>query len=577
VSGPTPISGEAIMARTTAILALALSLLGWITAVPASVAFAPQGALATLGDEDRDALETIAAYPEEARDAVLEAALHPETLVEMELIQARSSEAFRRLLAARLGEGRDAQRGVWDLVRQPGLIGDLAEGGRKSPSQLRAIAQRYPEELEPTILEFGGERHELLVEIQELGLEADREFAELIAPTPLRAQAAFRELVDRPELVSILARHVRLTVLLGDAYRADRPSARQSLDRLSEEVARRNRRAGEEWTRSLSNDSEAMAELEEAAAVYAEEEGYEVEELTDPEVTVHVSLHVDPYPYWYGYPHWYAHLGIYRYGYWYPVRPHLGFYYAPHHHGVVFFGLPSHSFLHWYFASQHHHSYTHLSHHFVRHHERHAHARGHFHRSLARWVKRRDHRAHEPSRHRRSHDRRVHESPRQQRLRTHRRQERARSDEFVATRAAPTQNREPGREVRERRASGRPDRAARALDPKPRRETRERPGRSRRVREARPRREAPLLALAREPAGKMPRAISKLARSSRRAVSSASTRRELHSSLRAVRGDSRAHRPQAAKRQDASGSRGKGRDASHGRRGGGRPARLARR
>ena len=77
------------MSRTTTILSLVLALLGWLTAVPAAVAFAPQGALDTLREADRAALETIAAYPGEARDAVLEAALHPETLVEMELIQAR--------------------------------------------------------------------------------------------------------------------------------------------------------------------------------------------------------------------------------------------------------------------------------------------------------------------------------------------------------------------------------------------------------------------------------------------------------------------------------------------------------
>ena len=285
--------------------------------------------LSDLEEADRKALETIASHPESTRESVLKASLHVDALVETQRIQEQSSASFQD----RLGKlDKKQQEQIWEIVREPGLLDELATDERPSRSELDEIAKRHPESLAPAIRSVGAKHHDLLVDIAEIHHRANERFDVAVADLDPEAQQAFRDLVDKPELLSVLVRRVNLVVRLGDSYRKNPKDTRTYLAALSDDVAKRNAAAEKAWKDRIENDPEAAAELDSAARDYAEEQGYDYEELTSPEARTRVTITVNPYPFWFGYPYWYSDVYLYPYGYWYPYAPYFGYY--RHHHAA---------------------------------------------------------------------------------------------------------------------------------------------------------------------------------------------------------------------------------------------------
>ena len=85
-----------------------------------------------LEEADRKALETIAGHSEPLRDAVLKASLHVDALVETQRIQEQSSASFQE----RIGKlDKKQQEQIWEIVREPGLLDELATEERPSRSR----------------------------------------------------------------------------------------------------------------------------------------------------------------------------------------------------------------------------------------------------------------------------------------------------------------------------------------------------------------------------------------------------------------------------------------------------------
>jgi len=311
------------------------------------------------GTSERDVLALIASRPVETRDAALEASLYPDMLVRMELIQARSSAAFD-VRAERLD--REHQEELWELVRYEGAVSDIVEGGAKSRDELDAIADAYPDEARDVVLHLGAEHFDTLEEVHAVKVAADVEFEDAIAGLPDEAQDAFRTLVADPELLAAMGRSPSAVANVAAEFRDSPSAARAHLDELAAQVAADEAKAEREWRETVENDPEARRELETASRRYAEEYGYDYDDLTRRDVDVTVNVYNYAYPYWYGYPSWYAHW--HPWGVWYPIVPHFGFAYRTP--GAAFyFGLPSPHFVSWYFGGYYD-AYPRLSHCFDR-------------------------------------------------------------------------------------------------------------------------------------------------------------------------------------------------------------------
>ncbi|MGH7336481.1 MAG: hypothetical protein ACREI7_02780, partial [Myxococcota bacterium] len=231
---------------------------------------APPPQLSELEEADRKALETIASYPESTRESVLKASIHVDALVETQRIQEQSSASFQD----RIGKlDKKQQEQIWEIVREPGLLDELATEERPSRSELAEIAERHPESLRPAIRSVGAKHHDMLVDIAEIHHRANERFDVAISDLDPESQQAFRDLLDKPELLSVLVRRVNLVVRLGDSYRRHPRDTRSYLSALAADVAQRNAAAEKEWAERLENDPKATAEFESAARDYSEEYG----------------------------------------------------------------------------------------------------------------------------------------------------------------------------------------------------------------------------------------------------------------------------------------------------------------
>jgi len=296
--------------------------------------------------EDPAGIEAIALYPEEVRDAILEAATQPALIVRLSMIQAASSAAFEDLLA---DYPRHTQEAVWDLVRFPDLVDRLVDGGPRSQRQLEEIGADFPVEIRPTISAYGGSEGNLLAQVRRLNVESDAGFRQLLDGQGKTVQESFNRLLHHPEVLAILSEDMSRTILLGEAYKANPRQVRDRAAELHLQLAQEHARALVEPSSPGETPPTYTGEYADVAQAYARQYAYEDHGFERPDETgdrdVTVTYHTYPYPYWSGYPRWYASpvwdasLG------WYitpGVRASIGFYprayyrlAAPRYHTTV--------------------------------------------------------------------------------------------------------------------------------------------------------------------------------------------------------------------------------------------------
>jgi hypothetical protein len=327
--------------------------------------------------EDSAAINAIALYPQNTRRNILEACAYPDALLGMAAMQKNTNAQFKGLVAS---YSQDKQQKFWDLTRYPGLIDALVTGGKKKKKVIKELLKNYPQDIHKTALKYGRCHYDVLSKIQSLNNQAASDFQMLAKDYPPLTQAALMELLKYPEAISLLSRNMHAAVLLGEIYKRDPVLVIQQFDSLNNVLVKQNAKELQEWQDGLAKDPEAKKEYEESARQYAREQGYSDEDLyTDPKVVVNYVYY--PYPYWYGYPWWWADPRWYPYPYWYD----LGFYYVPH--GIVYVGMPSWYFTHWYFYNHpHHYHYPHFSSYCVGYYYGHRGSVTGVHRGVREWV-----------------------------------------------------------------------------------------------------------------------------------------------------------------------------------------------
>jgi hypothetical protein len=348
-------------------LKLTILLLGFLMGLQ-GVVFAQTGAemLAQLEEEDQEALEALALYPDNTRRAILQTTLHPEALVKLERLQTKSSEAFQDLMKS---YPQSTQELVWDLTRYPGLVDALVT--RQNVSDL---LKEYPEDIEDKAWEARQNHFPLLVGIADLDNNTGEAFDMMLDNYGPATQTALRELVKLPEVLSLLTENIRLTVIVGDAYRHDPAGVLSEMDRLNIELAEENSKEFQDWKTGLEQDPEAMEALKTSALEYADEYGYDDVYYDGddgyyddgPDRYVVERHHHHYYPYWFGYPYWYEYPRWRPRPVWYDT----GFY-LTRTGRVVFIGMPSYYYTNWYFFQpRHHYYYPYLSTYYVTHYNR---------------------------------------------------------------------------------------------------------------------------------------------------------------------------------------------------------------
>ena len=329
--------------------------------------------LDSIDEDDREALEAVALYPEDVREHALQVASEPALLIDLQKLQERSQDDFRDLLGP---YSQDDQEQLFELSRYPDLVEAIARGGEKSRAELERIAADYPEDVRAAALRQGSEHHKVVSRMHALLADFDGRFGDLIEDLPPARQQAFRGMLRTPELLSLLTEHTAMTVLLGDAFEREPGAVRDALADLNLQVAKRNAEDAKDWKRSVDSDPDLRRDYDAAAQDYHNDTGYSAYQA--PSQTV-VNVSINPYPFWVGYPWWYPVAYDYYdpWYWWYPRSSwgHCGYSYGPR---VVLYGgpfwapwYPSYHFTSWYFSHGDHHShYPYLSDRFVSYYDR---------------------------------------------------------------------------------------------------------------------------------------------------------------------------------------------------------------
>ena len=302
-------------------------------------------------EEDRTSIEALVLYPEETRNAILEACLYPEVITKLENIQSKTRESFIEIIGDRPEE---EQQKIYDLVRYNGLVQKLAEGRRKTEEEIHEILKDYPDEIHDEALELGRRQHKLLQHIAELNKLANHSSENILSQYPEKTREAYRHLLLFPEVLEILSDNMKLTVTVGDLYRREPDWVKTKLDSLNREVTKETAEEATEWKRKLKENPELLQAYTDAAEEYAKEKGFDESEYKKERTeTGTVNYHYYySYPFWFGYPYWYPYAYWYQWPYWYD----WGYYYGPGG-AIVLTGLPSYYFTYWYFDNSENHYY----------------------------------------------------------------------------------------------------------------------------------------------------------------------------------------------------------------------------
>ena len=186
---------------------------GLIAVVAAQTSYA--NPLDRVDEDDQEALEALAVYPEDKREDALEVASEADTLVDIQKLQEGSQDTFKDLLEP---YSQDDQEQLFELSRYPDLVEAIARGGPKGGGELERIAKDYPEDARTAAIRQGEGNYKVVARMHALLQDFDRRFGDQIEDLSPRKQEAFRSMLGTPELLSLMAEHTNMTVILGDAF-----------------------------------------------------------------------------------------------------------------------------------------------------------------------------------------------------------------------------------------------------------------------------------------------------------------------------------------------------------------------
>ena len=328
-----------------------------------------------LNSEDSVALITIANYPENLREAILTICKNPSFLVQIEQLQKSSSKEFRDVVEI---YSQEEQKNFWNLTRYPKLINEIGSSNLKTKDELANIANKYPVELQSTIIKYGQKHYDVLYKINTLQNIADKNYETIIDSYSEKDKSSYRELIKHPDIINVLASNMHLSVMLGNMHSTDPTYTMLLLDSIKIKQNQQIEKETKEWQIGLEKNPEAKKEMEQAAKEYLNnsnnsttnpDDVYDQSDLDDEKqlitnnVTNTTILQIQPYSYWFGYPTWYDYPYWYPYPYWYQ----FGFYWSAT--GIVYTGLPTPYFMHWYFFNgNHHYYYSNFSNYCLEHH-----------------------------------------------------------------------------------------------------------------------------------------------------------------------------------------------------------------
>lgn len=169
-------------------------------------------------DEDSAVINTLALYPDSVRMEIFQACEYPAIIVTVASLQKNSSADFAKLVS---GYSKTEQEDILNLSGYPNLISRLVDSGKKSKKDIKAILSSYPSEIHTVALKYGRDDYDLLKKVDELQMQTNQKFDDVISSYAAGVQKTFKDLLQYPEVMSLLNAHLSFSISTGDKYKRD--------------------------------------------------------------------------------------------------------------------------------------------------------------------------------------------------------------------------------------------------------------------------------------------------------------------------------------------------------------------
>jgi len=339
----------------------------------------------SLKKDDDDIISSIAPYPADVRDAILDVSQYAQKLVKIERIQSRTSQSFQDLVSS---YSREDQAKFYELSRYPDLIHQLASGPPQTLEQVKPTLANYPKEVNDAVAFLFPIHMAELTSMDKTYQSSQDALQQIIADVPNDAQADFKKVLSMPDVMSLLTDRIDLVVSLGETYKQDPQGVKSKLDELSNKINDQNQKDLDDYKKQVANDPQMQDEMKQSAQEFADnysngqtdqnespsdaaldqsqqQSNYQQQPATVVNNYYSTNYSANPYPYWFGYPYWYTTPM------WYP-RPlyyYTGFYIGAGG-SVVVMGLPSIRYSRWFFNygyARYPHFYNYCNHYYTAH------------------------------------------------------------------------------------------------------------------------------------------------------------------------------------------------------------------
>lgn len=277
-------------------------------------------------ETEKGLAEAIAPFDPNVRTGILIASEYPQTITQLRNSQMRTAESFQQMI----GRFRQKkQEWFYTLTRYPELMHRLSTlPAKQTRDEINKLLPHQESDLQEAAWRLYKNEQKNLVKLDDIRLNANREFEKSITHLPASAREAFHQLQSKPDVLALLTNNIDLTTRLGERYKNSPTEVTSQLASLHDKLEIQNQRDAAAFKKQMEEDPKAMKELRQASNAYGANPYYS-------------NPYYYPYSFWFGYPYWYS------YPMWYPG---MFWYYPGFYFGVGgLYGFPSYGFSFWFY------------------------------------------------------------------------------------------------------------------------------------------------------------------------------------------------------------------------------------
>ena len=298
----------------------------------------------------------VATYNVDVRQAALLASQYPQNLTQLQDRQNQTSTTFQGMIN---GFRQTKQEWFYTLTRYPNLIHTLAilpDGNGKD--DIYKLLPNQDENLQKAAWKLYNNEKQDLVQIDNMQISAQQDFAKSIQDLDQPTKDAFQKLASMPDILTLLTNNIELTSKLGQKYKDNPTQVATDLTSLHDSLTLKNETEMATFRKQLAENPQAQQEFNQAVKDYANANGYNTRNQYGSNSN-NQNYYNNPYSYWFGYPSWYGSPMWYPGAYGYNSGFGIGF-----GGGYYGYGLPYYGFSNWFISRGYYNRYPTLYHQF---------------------------------------------------------------------------------------------------------------------------------------------------------------------------------------------------------------------